>query len=289
MLIFKEITIADLAGIRRIVEQTGFRSCQLSAGGLYCLAIQYQTRICFDDSFLYVQQCRPDVGVCYFMPLGAGNLGNATGKLRAYHAGKYGAPLVLWGIADDMTPALQNAVGSPLTLTPDRNWAEYIHEARRLQTLQGRRMQPKRNAANQFRRNHPDFVYEPISAANIEEVWRFQQTHTQLDGKLDHTIRRGLDIFHEGGFAGGIIRIDGGIEGYAMGCPINATDFDILFENANKNHNGIFQTLEQELIARQLADYQYINREEDLGINGIRFAKTGLCPDVLLMKYTAVL
>jgi hypothetical protein len=301
MLIFNEITITDLPHIRRIVAETGYRSCQLSAGGLFCLAPQYRTAICFRDNFLFIEQCRPDVGVCYFMPIGTGNLATAIGKLKQYHYSKHSTPIILWGVADDMVDNLKSALrqaseckphpcndGNDLQLTPDRNWAEYIHEAPQLCTLRGKHFQPKRNAANQFRRNHPDFVYEPITAANTEAVWQFQQNHPQIDGKLDAVIRRGLDAFATGGFVGGCIRIGGKIEGYTFGCPINATDFDILFENANKEYNGIFQVLEQELIRQQLADYLYINREEDLGVEGIRFAKMGLHPDVLLMKYSVV-
>ncbi|GHT74486.1 hypothetical protein FACS189456_5940 [Bacteroidia bacterium] len=286
MLIFKEISPSDFAQIRNIVAKTGYRSCQLSVGSLYCLAEQYQTKICIDNDFLFVAQHRPNVGVCYFMPIGTGNLAAAIDALNRYHSTNYNTPLVFWGIADDMVQDLQNVVGSGVELIPDRDWAEYIYTAQKLHALSGKRLQPKRNAANQFRKNYPHFVYAPITLANIDEVWQFQQQYSQLDGKLDSVVRRGLDVFAAADFAGGIIRIDGGIKGYVLGCPISNTDFDILFENADKNYNGIFQVLEQELIALQLTDFQYINREEDLGVAGIRFAKMGLHPDVLMMKHT---
>lgn len=289
MLRFREIQIADLPHIRSIVEQTGYRSCQLSAGGLYCLAAQYRTVICFEHDFLFISQQRPDVGLCYFMPIGTGNLASAMQKLKHYHQTQHSMPLTLWGVADDMTEDLKAACNKDLILLPDRNWAEYIHESQRLQTLAGKRLQPKRNAAHQFRRHYHDFLYEPITARNIEEVWHFQTHHPQLDGKLDPTIRRGLDMVGSNGFEGGIIKIDGAIQGYTIGCPINSANFDILFENANKACNGIFQVLEQELIASQIGAYQYINREEDLGVEGIRFAKMGLHPDILLMKYSVTI
>jgi hypothetical protein len=289
VLIFKEISPSDFAQIRHIVAKTGYRSCQLSVGSLYCLAEQYQTKICIDNDFLFVAQRRPNVGVCYFMPVGTGSLAMAIDALTHYHSSNYSTPLTLWGIADDMVQDLKNVVGSDVELTPDRDWAEYIYTAQKLHTLSGKRLQPKRNAANQFRKNHPHFVYEPITPANIEAVWQFQRQYSQLDGALDNLVRRGLDMFAVADFTGGIIRIDGSIKGYVLGYPINNSDFDILFENADKNYNGIFQVLEQELIASQLAAFQHINREEDLGVVGIRFAKMGLHPDVLLMKYTVTM
>jgi hypothetical protein len=74
-----------------------------------------------------------------------------------------------------------------------------------------------------------------------------------------------------------------------VGCPINKSTFDILFEKAEKDYNGIYQVLEQELIRNELQTFLYINREEDLGIPSLRFAKQGLQPNILLMKHTAVL
>jgi hypothetical protein len=96
-----------------------------------------------------------------------------------------------------------------------------------------------------------------------------------------------VEAWNEIGLTGGIIRIDGNVKAFAFGCPINANTFDIMFESAERRYNGIFQTLEQELIRRQLNNFSYINREEDLGIPGLRFAKQSLRPDILLMKYSA--
>jgi hypothetical protein len=84
---------------------------------------------------------------------------------------------------------------------------------------------------------------------------------------------------------GGIIRVEGEIRAFCMGSPINATTFDILFENAEHAYTGIFQVLEQEFIARNLTSYRYVNREEDLGIPGLRFAKSNLRPDAMLYKW----
>ncbi|MDR2938559.1 MAG: phosphatidylglycerol lysyltransferase domain-containing protein [Prevotellaceae bacterium] len=299
MLNFKKIELSDLPKIRSAVEKTEYKSCQLSVGSLYCLAEKYDTQLCFDGDFLFVKQVRKEFGTCYFLPIGTGNLAEALQKLQAYNTENYGGNLTLWGIADDMVEDFR-AAGKPYEsaeLTSDRDWAEYIHAAQNLLTLQGKRLQPKRNAVNQFKRNFPDYQFEKISDENMAEILAFQQQQmAEKDEELDaalqdenRAIERTLKDFRTIGLTGGIIRVEGKIRAFAIGSPINKDSFDILFEKAEKDFNGIYQVLEQELIKNELQLFSYINREEDLGIPGLRFAKQGLQPDILLMKYTAKL
>ncbi|MDR1593245.1 MAG: phosphatidylglycerol lysyltransferase domain-containing protein [Prevotellaceae bacterium] len=304
---FKTITLDDLPKIKNIVEKTIYRSCQLSAGGLYCLSEKYDTEVCFSGDFLFVKQRRKGFGICYFMPVGTvgdGNLSKAIELLQLYHAENHGGDLTVWGIADDMVNDFRNVskAFADIELVPDRDWAEYIHESKNLLTLSGKRFQPKRNAVNQFLRNYSDYEYEPISASNIEEVWKFQQqqfeaeknsgknsTLLELQEEENHSIELAIAAWEKIGLIGGVIRIDKKVKAFTFGCPVNANTFDIMFESADHSYNGIFQTLEQELIRRELTNFIYINREEDLGIPGLRFAKQNLRPDILLMKYSAKL
>jgi hypothetical protein len=301
---FKKIEISDLPKIRSTVEKTPYQSCQLSAGGLYCLSEKYSTEVCFCNDFLFVKQCREGFGICYFMPVGSGNLQAAADMLLTYHAENHGGSLTVWGIADDMASDFKNASAdfARAELMPNRDWAEYIYETKKLLTLSGRSLQSKRNAANSFLHNYSNYTYEPISASNMEEVWIFQQQQFDADKiseknasllKLledeNHSIALAIASWEETGLTGGIIRINGKIKAFAFGCPVNANTFDVMFESAEHSYNGIFQTLEQEFIKHQLSNFTYINREEDLGIPGLRFAKQSLRPTILLTKYSAII
>lgn len=298
---FKKIALTDLPKIKSIVEKTPYQSCQLSAGGLYCLSEKYATEVSFSNGFLFVRQHRKDFGLCYFMPIGVGNLPEAARCLLTSHAATCGGDLVLWGVADDMLSDFRSVskAFADAQLTPDRDWAEYIHKSENLLTLSGRRLQPKRNAVNQFLRSYGRYTYEPISPSNAEEVWEFQRQQLEADKALEknaslpelpseenRSIALALASWEEIGLTGGLIRIDGSVKAFAFGCPVSASTFDVMFESAERRYNGIFQALEQELIRCQLSNFPYINREEDLGIPGLRFAKQGLRPDILLMKHS---
>jgi hypothetical protein len=299
---FNKIALTDLPKIKSIVEKTPYRSCQLSAGGLYCLSEKYGTEVGFSNDFLFVRQRRREVGECYFMPVGAGNLAEAADQLLSYHAATHGGDLTIWGVADDMLSDFRSASNrfAAAELTPDRDWAEYIHLSSSLLSLSGKRLQPKRNAVNQFLRSYSRYTYEPVSPSNLGEVCAFQQRQLETDRAAEKSahllelleeenraIALAASAWEEIGLTGGAIRIDGQVAAFAVGCPISAGTFDVMFESAERSYNGIFQVLEQELIRRELGSFLHVNREEDLGIPGLRFAKQSLRPDILLMKYSA--
>jgi hypothetical protein len=237
------------------------------------------------------------------MPVGTGNLSSAIATLFEHHSENEDGNLIIWGIADDMIDDFRNVVGEvALDLRQDRDWAEYIYSSDKLLTLSGKRLQPKRNAANQFVRNHSGYICEPIALSNKDEVLQFQQQQFATDYRSETDVawrellkeeHRAIEItltdWESSVLTGVIIRIDGAIKAFAIGCPVNGDTFDIMFESAERTYNGIFQVLEQELIRNLPSSFLYINREEDLGIPGLRFAKQSLRPDILLMKYSATI
>lgn len=300
---FRNLRFEDIPTIQSIVYPTGYQTCQLAVSSLYCYADKYQTQICVEDGFLFIKQSRPDYPTAYFMPIGTGNLSTAVNRLIDYHKSNSEEDMVIWGITDDMLGAFKKTAGyyGECSMCSDRDWAEYIHSAESLLDMRGKRFHAKKNAVNQFLRNNPDYSYEPITPANIAEVAAFQKAlladiqqsdadPEQIESltQEDVSIQKGLKHFEVLGLIGGLIRIDGNICAYAFGGAINPKVFDMTFEKALKNYNGIFQVLEQEMIRNELSSFEYINREEDLGIPGLRFAKEKLRPDTLLMKHTTI-
>ena len=87
---------------------------------------------------------------------------------------------------------------------------------------------------------------------------------------------------------GGLIRIDGKPVAFSIGEEVNPRGVVVHFEKALDGYNGLYPAINREFAARALSGYEYINREEDMGIEGLRKAKLSYYPAILLEKYMAV-
>ena len=85
---------------------------------------------------------------------------------------------------------------------------------------------------------------------------------------------------------GCIIKVDGKIAGVSTGEELTKDTIIIHCERCNRSYEGIYNVINQEFVKNQWSDYKYINREQDLGIKGLRQSKLTYRPDILLKKYT---
>ena len=95
---------------------------------------------------------------------------------------------------------------------------------------------------------------------------------------------RVFDLWDEIGALGGTIWVDGKLIAFTFGCPITNTVFDVCVEKADTAYEGAFSIINQEFAQHLPEQYEYMNREEDLGIEGLRYAKLSYKPDILLEK-----
>ena len=97
-----------------------------------------------------------------------------------------------------------------------------------------------------------------------------------------------LDYFAELGMQGGLIRVDGRVVAFTIGEPLTEDCFDLHFEKAFSGIQGAYPKINQVFAQKRLSGYRYINREEDMGIEGLRRAKLSYQPAFLVEKAYAV-
>jgi hypothetical protein len=104
--------------------------------------------------------------------------------------------------------------------------------------------------------------------------------------ELENTaIGIGLDNFFELGLSGIVIYVDGKMAGYAYGSPISDDCYNVIIEKGDRSIADIYRILNRDLVRMCCDGFSYINREEDVGVEGLRKAKMSYKPDILLEKY----
>ena len=102
-------------------------------------------------------------------------------------------------------------------------------------------------------------------------------------------VRKAFHHYDVLGLVGGILRVDGEIVGYTLGEPLNSDTFVVHIEKAFSEVRGAYPTINNQFVSHCASNFTYINREEDMGLEGLRKAKLSYQPEILLTKYTAVL
>ena len=164
-----------------------------------------------------------------------------------------------------------------------------------LAELKGKHYQPKRNHVNKFRKEYR-YNYEPLTPDLIPVCLQFESEwcmkHGYIENENIRNERRALTYalhhFEELDLTGAVISVDGKIAAFTFGAPISHNTFGVHYEKADINIDGIYSAINQEFASHLPEQYIYLNREEDLGIPGLRQAKLSYHPVLLLEKTKAI-
>ena len=205
-----------------------------------------------------------------------------------------GHPFLMLGVCSYMVSVLEETFPDTFFIKPDRDHFDYIYTREKLATLSGKKLQGKRNHCNKFRKSYPNYEYRPLTKEMIpeciavEENWRAVTKEDNEDTEeLSEELRsmtRVFDLWDEIGAIGGTIWVDGKLIAFTFGCPITDKVFDVCVEKADTAYEGAFSIINQEFAQHLPEQYEYMNREEDLGLEGLRYAKLSYKPDILLEK-----
>ena len=183
----------------------------------------------------------------------------------------------------------------------DRDGFDYVYAIDDLADLRGRKYQKKRNHFNRFRDTYPHYTTEPLSNANIEQVKsltdRWYAKKLQEDPQGDYhmeraAITKALNHFAALGMEGLVLRDGADVLAFTLGSPLTPDTFDVHFEKALPDAEGAYPVINCEFARYLRGKYphlQFLNREDDLGIEGLRKAKLSYYPHHLVEKCWACL
>ncbi len=293
MLDFKPISLEDKDRVDRIVRAADSKSCDYSFTNMFAWSHAYDTQIVIEDGFYCIRGNKELL--FYTNPIGSGDYGGIIRALAA-DAKARGIPFMLRGLLKEDVPRLESLFPGVFDITENDSQFDYIYSVEALTKLTGKKYAGKRNHIARFMDN-PDWVYEPITAQNLPECAAMNDEWCLRNGcKGDKdlqweycAIRKSMKYFFELGLSGGLLRQNGQVVAFTIGEPISSDTYNIHIEKAFAEIQGAYPMINREFLAHTCQDYRYVNREEDMGSEGLRKAKLSYHPEILLEKYTATL
>lgn len=292
---FEHITLSDRAVIEEYTLSSDITNCDLTFANMYCWEFMYQSRWAIIDGFLVIR-FRVDGGekMGYMQPIGKGNFTDIIPQLRE-NAHKHGQRLTIIGLTDQGCNTIREARKDEFAFASDRNIEDYIYDADDLRSLTGRKYQQKRNHVNKFINNYPDYRYEILTCAHAEECLKlakeWQSSHSICDKRIvaeQQAMSHAFANCHHLGLIGGCIYVGDKLVAFTFGTPVNNSTFVIHIEKADTQYEGAFAAINRFFAEQIPPQYKFINREEDMGIEGLRRSKLSYHPTIIQPKYTAI-
>ena len=297
MIEFKPIRLEDRAIVERYTMPSGIVNCDLAFANMFCWQGVFRSAWAEVGGFLVIRfQIDGGTKIGYMQPVGAGDFTTIIPLLRD-DAHAHGQRLRLIGLTDEGRDLLRRTQTEHFACASDPATEDYLYDADDLRLLPGRRYQPKRNHLNRFAAAHPDYRYEELTPERfadcmaLERAWR--RTHEGHTAELcaeQRAMQLAFEHFEALGLRGGCLFADGRLVAFTYGSAVNAQTFDIHVEKADPDYvrDGAFTAINKLFAERLPARFTQINREEDLGIEGLRQAKRSYHPLYRQHKFTAI-
>lgn len=298
MISFKPVELSDKAAIERYTLPSECRNCDMAFANIYCWRHFHQTAWAEVEGFLVIRfliDGKRRVG--YMQPIGEGDFTPILPLLAEDARRNFGERLRLYGLCREGRRTLTDADPEAYAFDDDRALSDYIYLAEELRTLTGRRYQPKRNHLNRFFAKY-NYRYEPLERRHfadclrLEASWREERTSDEDSASMrfeQQALHEAFDHFEELGLHGGVLYVGEELVAFTYGSKINYDTFDCHIEKADTRYDGVFAAINK-LFAESLPRaFTYINREEDMGLEGLRRSKLSYHPSLLWPKTTAIL
>lgn len=213
------------------------------------------------------------------------------------HAKENNFPFMLQGVEKYTTEWLEKIKPGYFEFLAERDNYDYVYLAQDLIELKGRKFHNKKNHVNGFRKAYSDYKYVPLTAEMTEECiafmveWCIERGCIKGDS-IDcerKAIVEAMNNFTALNFKGGAIYIDGKMAAFTYGELCNDDTAVIHVEKGHVAYKGVYGAINQEFCAHEWQNVEYINREEDMGIEGLRKAKESYNPVKMIEKYVVTI
>ncbi len=294
MIEFKRVSVEDKEKYMEYLNDGKERGCEYTFANLYIWGRQ-RAAIVENHLVLFSQYDRRSV---YPLPVGNGDKKAVLDELIA-DATERGITCRFTGVTDSEKELLESLYPDKFHFQCDRNFFDYVYDINDLSDLRGRKFHSKKNHYNRFCEMYPNSRIEELCEANlpkvkemVEEWYRDKRADNPAsDFEMEEiAIAKAFKHYSELGMEG-IAIIDGDtVLAMTMGSFNSSNTIDVHFEKAKFGIDGAYAAINCEF-ARYLRDKYpqvlYLNREDDMGLEGLRKAKESYRPHHMIEKYWA--
>lgn len=289
---FRDITMADKEWLSAKFREDNKKACEFCFASTYLWRKVYPLKVAKTCGCVILKYVYGD-DIYYAFPVGSGDKKKALEKIMLYGQTE-GEHIKISGILEEEKEMLSYWYPGRFITSTDRDMSDYIYNTKDLATLAGRKYHGKRNHIARFKDNSL-WNYEKMSMDNVEEciqmnhIWKKKRVDKWDDLMQEEydVVKEALIHFEELGLTGGVLRLDGQVIAFTLGEPLSDDTFVVHFEKAFPEIQGAYPMINQQFVLAECQNYQYVNREEDTGDEGLRKAKLSYRPVILLDKYTA--
>ena len=295
MLEFAEITINDKELFGKYLRLDNPQISDTSFTNLFMWRDYYKFRYAEIHGMLWIISVPEGQEPFLLEPIGNMNqesIDRAIVVLKEYFK-KNDWKLVFKKIHEDKIQYFRKHVNSEESIVFDRDNSDYVYLSDNLINLKGKKYDGKRNHINKFKKLY-QYEYVPLTEEHINDCSDIMDAWCRERNCDDHkgfyceklANMEVLKNFNRLGCKGAIMRVDGKFEGFTIGEMLNADTAVIHIEKANNQVNGLYTFINQQFCEHEWQQAKYINREQDLGVEGLRKAKLSYNPEKLINKYT---
>ena len=282
--------------INSCIAVSGTMASDASFANIYLLRNKYSTKISRYKDFIIRKYSGKGARCGYTFPPRKGDVAKALAEIEK-DAKECGERLQFAFVTEEQKEVLENAMPARFCYSSDAGDSDYIYLRSELASLSGKAFHKKKNHFSKFVRTYPDYKYYEIGACNIydaqkvADAWYYEHLQDEDASQLAEykAIKEALDNFEELGLIGGIIYVNDSPCAMTIASKINENTVDVHFEKAVGEYalNGGYAAINK-LFSEKLDGVTWLNREEDIGIEGLRKAKLSYRPKIMLKKYSAV-
>lgn len=293
MIDFKPIKAEDYHRVSPLLKKSGIENCEHCFSTMLVWSHRHPVEIAVVEDTVFMRSEGVE-HTWYIYPGGPMDSKKAV-ELIIEDSKTFGNKINIYGIDDAGAEFLKENFSHILTVEEDRDSRDYIYLYEDLANLPGKKYQKKRNHCSRFERENPDYSLIPITGENVHIAKQFELDWcAKYSGVRERDLvseQKGiielLDNFERLELMGAMIKTGDEIVAMSIAAPISDDMVDVMVEKAYHDVNGAYAVINRDFVRACFSSFNYINREDDMGIENLRKAKLSYFPFEIKKKYLA--